>query len=316
VLKKLLNLATITTMRWFKNKKQSARQPKLMAGQNDYVFRRSRTLTGTVSADVATAAAPRGQLKTDRLKLHELKAHRGKLLRLLSGVLLGILVLAFLLANFITTPQLVAGQESGQSLNAKPYQESMYAYFGDRPLERFGFLLDPSNLQAHLKRSHTEIANVTVERDWYGGNARFTLFFRQPLLVWKTGQQQFYVDSQGIAFTYNHFAEPKVAVTDQTGLPPDQTGAVASTRFIRFLGRMVGAVNDYKKGRVVSVIIPPSTREIDLKLEGREYLIKTNSDRDPLQQAEDVAMALTHLDQRGVKPQYVDLRVAHKAYYK
>lgn len=303
-------------MRLFKKKQQAGRQPQLMAGQNDYVFRRSRTLTGSASTEVAVPAARRGQLKTDRLKLHELKAHRRKLLRMLGIVLLAVGALAFMLANFILTPAIVAVQPSSKQPDASAYRETMYQYFADHPLERFGFLLNDSNLESHLKARHTELTSLAIDRDWYGGNVRVNVFFRQPLLVWKTGQQQFYVDNQGFAFTYNHFAEPTVAVTDQTGLPPDQSGAVASTRFIRFLGRMVGAVNDYKKGKVVAVIIPPSTREIDLKLEGRDYPVKTNSDRDPLQQAEDIATALTRIDERGVKPQYVDLRVPHRAYYK
>lgn len=287
-----------------------------MAGQNDYVFRRSRTLTGSISPEVAVPAAGRGQLKTERLKLHELKAHRRRLLRMLGVVLVLIAAICFMLANFITSPAITAPQPGATQPPIKSYEETVFKYFGDHPLERFGFLLDQDNLESQLKREHTELLSVTVDRAWYGGNVRLSLFFRQPLLVWRTGAKQFYVDNQGIAFTYNHFPEPSVAVTDQTGLPPDQSGAVASTRFIRFLGRMVGAVNEYKKGIVTAIIIPPSTREIDLKLQGRDYPIKTNSDRDPLQQAEDIAMALTRLDQKGIKPQYLDLRVPHKAFYK
>jgi len=300
----------------FKKKQKQARQPQLMAGQNDYVFRRSRTLTGSVSADVTAGAAQRGQLKTDRLKLHELKAHRRKLMRLLAIVLLCIACLIFLIANFIVVPKMTALQPGLHKPDYTSYQKTVDAYFGDHPLERFGFLLDGANLAAQLKHDHPEVLVMSLSRDWYGGNVRIGLTFRQPLLVWHTGTKLFYVDSEGLAFTYNHFAEPSVAVTDQTGLPPDQSGAVASTRFIRFLGQMVAAVNGYKKGQVNSVIIPPSTREIDLKLQGRNYPIKTNSDRDPLQQAEDIANTLTWLDQKGIKPQYVDLRVAHKAFYR
>jgi hypothetical protein len=304
-------------MRLFKKKQQPVvRQPQLMQGQNDYVFRRSRTLTGSASTQVNAPAAGRGQLKTDRLKLHELKGHRRKVLRMLGGVLVVVGALAFMLANFIITPAVTAPQKAGKPLQSRAYVDTMFVYFADHPLERFGFLLNTAGLEAYLKHTHNEVLSAAINRDWYGGNVRVDIFFRTPLLAWKTGAQQFYVDSQGIAFTYNHFAAPTVAVTDQTGLPPNQSGAVASTRFIRFLGQMVGAVNEYKKGKVVAVIIPPSTREIDLKLEGREYLIKTNSDRDPLQQAEDIAAALTRLDERGIKPQYVDLRVAHKAYFK
>jgi hypothetical protein len=302
-------------MLWFKKKQEPTRQPRLLEGQNDYVFRRSRTLTGSISTEVNVVAQNRGQLKTDRLKLHELKAHRRTLLKLLGAVMVVVISLSFLVANFVISPHVVAGQE-GKQLDAKPYQESILRYFDDHPLQRFGFLLDSASLQASLRGGHTEVLSTTIERDWYGGNVKVSLFFRQPLLVWRTGAKQFYVDTQGIAFNYNHFAEPTVAVTDQTGLPPDQSGAVASTRFIRFLGRMVGAVNDYKKGKVTAVIIPPSTRQIDLRLEGREYPIKTNSDRDPLQQAEDISNALAYLDQNSIKPQYVDTRVAHKAFYK
>jgi hypothetical protein len=303
-------------MLWFKKKNEPTRQPRLLEGQNDYVFRRSRTLTGSISPEVSATAPHRGQLKTDRLKLHELKAHRRSIVRMLGVVFMAIVVLSFLIANFILTPNVTAGQVGVKRPDVEAYQNTILTYFGDHPMERFGFLLDATNLQNQLKASHTEIANTTLERDWYGGNLRVTLFFRQPLLVWKTGAKQFYVDAQGVAFSYNHYAEPTVAVTDQTGLPPDQSGIVASTRFIRFLGRMVGAVNDYKKGKVTSVIIPPSTREIDLKLEGRNYPIKTNSDRDPLQQAEDIANTLTFLDSHSITPQYLDARVAHRAYYK
>lgn len=303
-------------MKLFKKKQKSVRQPQLMAGQNDYVFRRSRTLTSTASPDVAVGAAQRGQLKTDRLKLHELKAHRRKIARLLAVVLLLIACLVFLIANFIVSPKLAATQAGVHQPDYAAYQKSIDVYFGDHPLERFGFLLDGANLATSLKHDHPELLALSLTRDWYGGNVRIGLTFRQPLLVWRTGAKQFYVDSEGIAFTYNRFTDPAVAVTDQSGLPPDQSGAVASTRFIRFLGQMVAAVDTYKKGQVTSIVIPPSTREVDLKLQGRDYPIKTNSDRDPLQQAEDIANALSWLDQRGIKPQYLDLRVAHKAFYK
>jgi hypothetical protein len=303
-------------MLWFKKKQEQTRQPRLMAGQNDYVFRRSRTLTGSVSTEVTASAERLGQLKTDRLKLHELKMHRARIVRILLGTLVVCSMLGFLVVNFVIRPDIGSGQLGVNQPDIERYRQSIYAYFNDRPLERFGFLLRPTDLETDMKRRHAEVAGLAVYRDWYGGNVSVTLYFRQPLVGWRVNNQQFYVDAQGVAFTYNHFAEPSVAVTDKSGLPAGQEGIVASSRFIRFLGRMVGALNDYKLGRVAEVVLPPSTREIDLKLEGRNYLIKTNSDRDPLQQAEDIAFALRHLDSRGIKPQYVDLRVAHKAFYK
>jgi hypothetical protein len=121
-------------MLWFKKDKEPTRQPRLLEGQNDYVFRRSRTLTGSISTEVSATAQDRGQLKTDRLKLHELKAHRSSLMKLLGGVLLVIAGLSFLIANFVISPNIIAGQPGTKSLDAKPYQESVLKYFDDHPL--------------------------------------------------------------------------------------------------------------------------------------------------------------------------------------
>lgn len=301
---------------WAQNKKKQERQPHLMEGQNSYVFRRSRTITGTRSAEVVTAAPERGQFKTDRLRLMELREHRRQILKFLAGVCMAIAVLAFLVINFILTPPISFPQKGIHKPTAATYQQSIYSYFDDHPFERFGFLLRPSDIEAQIMHDHAEVLAVNVQRDWYGGNVRFSIAFRSPLLVWKTGGKQFYVDAQGVAFTYDHFAEPALSVTDQSGIPPDQSGVVASTRFIRFLGQIVAAVNSYGKGTITSVIIPAALKEVDLKLTGREYVIKTNTDRDPLQAAEDIANAFKFFDQKGIKPQYVDVRVAHKAFYR
>lgn len=299
---------------WWAKKK--SRQPQLMDGQAGYVFRRSRTLTGTTSARVPVAARSKGQLKTARLKLHELRLHQAQLLKALGGLACIAGIVAYCIITFITAPQVGFAQAGGQP-NIKQYHQSIQSYFGYNFFERFGFALRPSELELFLKEQHPEIRTAVVTRNWYGGDAGLTLYFRQPLLVWQTGNQTFFVDDTGTAFQYNHFAAPDVVVTDQSGISPDVSGgAVASTRFITFLGKMVGAVNSYSKGRVVQITIPTSTRQIDLLLEGRPYVIKTHIDRDPLEQAEDIANALEYFDQKGIKPEYVDVRVGHKAFYK
>jgi hypothetical protein len=302
---------------WAKKKQpENRRNPHLMEGQDGYIFRRSRTITGTKSAEINASASAHGQFKTDRITLMELRERRLQIVRFLGGCVLAVLLLGFLIANFIVTPHIAYAQKGQHQPNAADYQASIYHYFDDHPFERFGFLLRPDDLQSQLIHDHTEVLAASIQRDWYGGNVQFNVTFRQPLLAWKTGVKQFYVDAQGVAFTYNHFAEPSLVVTDQSGIPPDQSGVVASTRFIKFLGQIVSAVDGYGKGAVEQVIIPPATREIDLKLQGRVYLIKTNTDRDPLQEAEDIANALKYFDQKNEKPQYIDARVAHKAFYK
>jgi hypothetical protein len=238
-------------------------------------------------------------------------------LRLLITLGIGIIFIGFLLLNYIGSFTIVYVQQASQSGPATTeYQKTLQEYFTSQPLQRFGFALNGSQLEGYMTARHNELADFTVSRGWYGGGVQFTADFRKPLLVWQTGGQRFYVDSQGIAFNYNDFGGSLVPVEDLSGIAPDSSGSVASQRFIRFLGQMVGAVNAGGMGQVSSVVIPASTREIDIKLQGREYPIKTHINRDPLQQAQDIINALKYFDTHKIKPEYVDVRVSGKAFYK
>jgi hypothetical protein len=299
---------------WARNR-NTTRQPRLMEGQDDYIFRRSRTITGTVS-EVIASDARQGQLKTDRQKKVELILRRRQLLNMLAGILFVCVVIGLFLANFILIPDVKSTTLIKNQSVFEDYRRDIIAYFGLHPLERLGFALNEDEIGKYLVRVNNEVASVKVTRDWYGGGAQFAFSFRTPILVWQSGHQRFYVDEQGVAFKNNLLAEPAVSVSDQSGMPPDSSGMIVSSRFIHFLGRTVSALNGYDKGKVTSVVIPASTREVDIKLEGRDYIIKAHSDRDPLQQAEDIANGLMYFDQHGIKPQYIDARVAHKVFYK
>ena len=305
-------------MNWFfrNKKKQTPRRSHVAIGQEEYAFRRSRTLTGTTSLKVAPSAEARSQLKTTRLKAHELRQQLSRVLKLLSLIVVCIAVLGFVMMNYVHGIVIRYPQVSTQQPPTSEYQKTIQHYFVDHPLEQFGFSINKTQLGQYVRAQHSEISELDVTKAWYGSNVTFALYFRQPILVWQTGGHRFYVDDKGVAFTYNHFATNLVAVTDQSGIAPDASGAVASKRFVGFLGQLVGAVNATGKGRVVSIVIPPSTREIDLKLEARDYLLKTHINRDPLQQAEDIKNALNYFDSHKIKPQYIDVRVPQKAFYK
>jgi hypothetical protein len=302
-------------MKFFnRSKKQTTRNPNLDADAGGYVFRRSRTLTGTTSPKVASSASPRSQLKTARLQTHELHQLRNRVLRVLAVLVIGIVILSWLVSTYVATVQIRSLQPGGK-LATTDYQNTILDY--KHPLERFGFAINRKQLASDMQTLHPEIASIDVDNNWYGGGTQFVAQFRRPVLAWETGGKRFYVDAKGVAFQYDHFGGSYVSVSDQSGISPSVSGGtVASNRFIQFLGKMVGAVNTGGKGSVVEVIIPASTREADLKLQGRGYPIKTHIDRDPLQQAQDILTTLKYFDDKKLTPQYVDVRVAGKAFYK
>lgn len=303
-------------MRLFgKKQDQPTRRPHISSDQG-YVFRRSRTLTGTTSNKVAASAQSRSQLKTTRLQAHELHQLRRRIMRILGVVLLCAGVLGYLVASYIGTIDITYPQH-GTTPPADAYKHSIADYFAGHPMERFGFAVNRKQFTTNIEAIHPELSSVDIDKNWFGGGASFVLQFRRPVLAWETAGKRFYVDKEGVAFEYDHFGGTYVSVSDQSGVSPSESGgAVASNRFINFLGKLVANVNEGGRGNVTDIIIPAASREVDLKLQGRGYPIKTHTDRDPIEQAEDIMNALKWYDDHKIKPQYIDVRVPGKAFYR
>ncbi len=296
---------------------QTVRQPASSTGQNDYAFRRSRTLTGSASSSVTSAAEGNTHLSSPRLRLHQLHRHRRGVLFGLVGSACAIVLLGWTVGQYVRLPDDFSYK---QPLNAQPttneYTQAIATYFNAHPTERFLFNLQHDRLNQQIIQQHPEVQSVKLAQ-LSPGQFDVTVSFREPLVSWKSGDRQMYVDADGIAFHENLFTEPAVVVDDQSGITLDGSNAVASGRFITFLGQLVSHVNEGGVGRVAKVIIPAgTTRQVDIQLEQRQYLIKTHIDRAPMAQAHDVIKAVQYIEGRGGTPEYIDVRVAGKAFYR
>lgn len=296
-----------------KKKPGERRSPQFMEGQVDYSFRRSRTITGTTSTDVRTTEASDAHLKTHRLRLHELHALRRRIMMRLAVVLALLGLSYYLLQHSVAFVNNVSYVDSPTHLPAKSaYLETIHSYVSGHPLEQFDFNLDDQNLSRYVAARHPEVQSVIMTSARDG----FSIKLRKPLLVWKSDQRTFYIDGSGVSFTYDAYTSPVLSVVDDSGISASSIGAVASNQFIQFLGQLVTDVNARGVGIVTQVSIPPNTiKELDLRLSGGSYLIKTNVDRDPLQAAEDIANTIHFLAGKGITPHYIDCRVDGKAFY-
>lgn len=95
----------------------------------------------------------------------------------------------------------------------------------------------------------------------------------------------------------------------------DNTGRI-SERVRSYIEQLERDVADlgYK---VTRVTLPTGTsRELYVDLEGVEWFFKVTVDRDAAVTAEDMERMVRYLRERDLKPGYVDVRVAGKAFYK
>lgn len=299
----------------FKKQHDQVRHPHISDDNGAYTFRRSRTMTGSSSDTVRAAAELHADLQSDRLKHHVLRKKRRHLLTYLLFVVVCAGGLVFLLNNFMISASVTSGG-GAPAVDMAAYQQTVNDYLFSHPSERFSFALRGEALLETVQKKYPEVSTVTVTVQPWLRAAHISVGLRKPIASWTIGQTKYYIDSNGVAFQKNYGAEPSLVVEDNTGIDPTSTGAVASERMIRYIGRLVALLQ--QKGLSVERLeLPPSTsREVDVRLTGTAYAIKTNLDRDPAGQAADVAEAVNYLSRKGITPAYADVRVSSKLYYK
>jgi uncharacterized protein YneF (UPF0154 family) len=112
------------------------------------------------------------------------------------------------------------------------------------------------------------------------------------------------------ALTEENPLEPTVAIVDEN------VGDNISSRTKVFVARLEADAKDYNL-KIDHVVLPfQKAREILVYFDGRKEYYKMTSERGSAVQVEDAERMMRYLDGKGLKPEYVDLRVEGKAYYK
>ena len=282
--------------------------------QDHYTFRRNRTLTGSASSHVASANESTGQLKSPRVQAHDLVRKRRHIGGLFFGVLIGAAGLFFLIAQF-TAGVVVKADDVTMRLDPI-YEGTVQDYLSERPVERLRFLLNEDALNTYLQAKAPEVSSVHVEGMAGFGKSSFIVTMRTPIAGWSVGGQQKYVDERGVSFDRNYFKAPAVQIVDKSGIPVQAGQAVASNRFLGFVGLVVGQVKKY--GYVATEVIIPerTTRQIQLRVDGVGYPITISIDRGAGEQVEDMVRSIQWLKERTITPEYLDVRISGKAFYK
>lgn len=297
-----------------RNSADIVRQPRISDENEAYLFRRSRTLTGSLSSSVRAASELSADLQSSRTKHHTLRQKRRKLSGVLVGSVVGIIGIGFLLDQYISgvttvTTVIPTSERAG-------YEKTVLEYLDAHPTERFRFSLNTVRLLTVVQQAHPEVASVQIDDGGFFRKSAFTPVLRQPIAAWSLGGKTLFIDQQGVAFETLYTERPALVVEDKTGINPSDAGAVTSVRMLRYIGRVIALI--HQGGQIVEKVqLPPNTsRQVDVYVRGRSYPFKTSSDRDPAGQAADVLSALRYIDTERITPKYVDVRVSSKAYYR
>lgn len=287
--------------------------------ESDYSFRRSRTIVGSAHSGVRAASEAHGQLKSTRLQEHELRKRRRKLSVFLLFSLAVVSGLGYLLSEYTNgvSEVRIKNLVSAGTEYKVAYKGLAEQYLAEYPFERFRFALNTERFSKYMQDRRSEIASSEITRPTDGiGVSDLEVDIRKPIAQWRINSKPYYVASDGVVFENNLYEEPVVSVIDQSSIGSDDPNFI-SLKLLRFIGRVVTLVEKDTGYVVESVTLPSGTiRQVDLKIQGRPYTIKAHTERDPVQQATDIVNTIKYVTSKGITPQYLDVRIAGKAYYR
>lgn len=282
------------------------KQADSIAGSPSY--RRSRTLG-------AKRAGKKQDSKSERQIVWEIKKQRRKF-----GAILGVVVVAGLgvigLLLQLTVNIKVETPDMQSQASADKYIDILDDYYAKRPIERLRFMLDESSLYAYFIDRAPEVKNIRIVGSSQLATSSAQITFRKPTVEWSAVEKTYYVDDTGVTFEKSYFDSPGIVVSDQSGVSPQAGQEVINRRFLSFLGQAVSLLGEANLP-ASEVILPPNTvRQVEFRLEGKSYLVKMTVDRDVKAQVQQVPYAVKFIDERGLAPEYIDVRVNQQVFYK
>lgn len=168
-------------------------------------------------------------------------------------------------------------------------------------------LADPPSIEAALKRKYPDLAEVKVAKRLPNG-LTVTLTERQTSLVWKSGEQLYSVDQQGIAYATSEPKADALTIEDATGLPVEVGKPLVGAGFIKVVEEIKRDMDAAGLG-VKTIRIPETTFEIQA-VTNQGYYALYDTTRPVKSQTEALKQAITQQKPR----EYADLRVPGRVY--
>lgn len=223
-------------------------------------------------------------------------------------------LISIFLFQFISKVSIVSNESKSQNLSK--YEKSVEEYLNINPSERILSNLNKNALLESLQKDYPEVLSISDIK--FNGLTSYKIYldFRKPVASWLVDGKEFFVDSEGISFNVNNFEKPSLNIIDDSGAIVSNGKNVASSSFFSFIGKLVFAAN--KQGLEVSKIrIPPlSLRQVEVSVKGVSYFARMSTVDSAEGQIINFKKAIEYFRTHKISPNYIDLRIEGKGYYK
>lgn len=181
--------------------------------------------------------------------------------------------------------------------------------------------VNAQKISADLRKQFPELQAVSISLPVIGNQPVVYIQPTIPELILVSSQGMFLLDSNGRALisgnqvaNLNEIDTP--VVTDQSSLPL-QVGQIALPRSTVAFVREVFEQLKAKGARASSLVLPPGTSELHVRLEGAGYYTRYNLHGNAREEVGAFLAVKARLDSERKTPrEYIDVRVENKVYYK
>lgn len=255
--------------------------------------------------------------ESSRQKAHHLTVQRRKLGGIFTLVFAAVVLLTLLLWQLVAQVQIITStKQLSEAFRAASYEEVVQEYLSLNPAQRLRVALNTDDLSRFVTAQLPEVEKLELTGAPGMAQGSFSITFRTPVAGWVINGQQYYVDAEGVVFQKNYYPSPEVQIVDESGITPEQGTAVAGSRLLGFLGRVVSQAESRGYTVIRAVLPVNTTRQLDVFMEGSETRLKFSIDRGAGEQVEDADRVLRQLSRQGSRTEYVDVRIPGRAAYR
>lgn len=232
----------------------------------------------------------------------------GKGLQLALLVIAGIVVIWALGSTLISSVK-VTGTTN---LSAKEVERLVRSSISRNPWFASYFTVGGLKLNRTLAEQEPRIKTAMVKKT-FPSTITVTIVEREPGVVWVSAGENWEVDIEGVIIGAAGSNKPMATVIDTANIPVKPGDRVAPSRFVQFTQDIADQLPGKTGLKIENFQVPESTSEVYVKT-NKGYNIKFDTTRSAADQLSDLALVLKNLN--GKNPsQYIDLRVAGRAYY-
>jgi hypothetical protein len=300
------------------SKSSSVRQPRQNVGES---FRRNNVVISRSQKELAQhqQSVTQRQMERKRSEMH--RRFKRRIITVIAAILLVMLAMRMNPSSITTT------SNASSKLNAE--KRALYEASWQKSYKKSTFLgqywmFDEAAFKNLAMHEFPEIEDITVKSSVpFGKNLEVDARFRRAVFTWRdaSGETQF-VDKNGVLFSKDLDAsvdtKKLIGIEDQSGTVLEPGNPVLTTNLVKFVGHLHDKTTSvFPTKQIAKVIVPRSTREIQLQMTGVPYLIKFSSERNLDEQIAELKTLVDYLISKGIQPaSYIDIRVPHKAFYK